>query len=70
MYEMRLINIRWEEFINSKDRYYFMADTNRELTDIQCPKCGKNIYVRTDIILLSNPPKSQYECECGWVGYN
>lgn len=34
MYEMRLINIRWEEFINSKDRYYFMADTNRELTDI------------------------------------
>lgn len=44
-------------------------DTNRQKTDIDCPRCGKKIFKRTDIVLTSNPPQYQYECECGWVGY-
>ena len=40
-------------------------------TSIECPKCGKNLYLRTDIILTSFPEKYQYECtECGFVGYS
>jgi len=43
-------------------------------TDIECPKCGKKIFKRVDIIVLSSysAPYSeqyQYECKCGWVGY-
>lgn len=45
-------------------------NSERKITDIDCPKCGKKIYVRTDVILFSYPSKSQYECDCGWVGYN
>ena len=35
---------------------------NARQVDIDCPKCGKKIYVRTDITLT----KSCYFCECGW----
>lgn len=60
----------WEEFekANPKDNAFFIG--NRQLTDIYCPKCGKKVYVRTDIVLASYPPQSQYECDCGWVGYH
>ena len=60
----------WEEFekANPKDNVFFMG--NKKPTDIDCPKCGKKVYVRTDIVLVSYPPKAQYECDCGWVGYH
>ena len=61
----------WEEFENANrlnDTY--LIEPTRKLTDIDCPKCGKKIYVRTDIVLTSYPPQSQYECDCGWVGYH
>ena len=45
------------------------AYTGLQKTDIDCPICGKKIYKRMDIVLTSHPPKYQYECECGWVGY-
>ena len=63
----------WEEFKKSTRQFSigFGVDTfKKEITDIDCPKCGKKIYVRTDIVLASYPPKRQYECDCGWIGYN
>ena len=44
--------------------------TNREKTEIQCPKCGEPLYKRTDIVLTSYPAQYQYECDkCNWIGY-
>lgn len=28
-----------------------------------CPKCGKDLRI---VMLASNPPKTVYECSCGW----
>lgn len=60
----------WEEFEKMNLKEYYINNSKRKITDIDCPRCGKKIYVRTDIILASYPPQSQYECDCGWVGYN
>ena len=56
--------MKWSEIEN----YIPETPSNREKTDIECPKCGKYIYRRTDIILTSYPPQYRYECDCGWVG--
>lgn len=62
----------WEEFQdicgNSSDLLTRMR-SNREITNIECPNCGAHLYKRTDIALRSYPPKYQYECDCGFVGY-
>lgn len=42
----------------------------RVQTDVECPRCGRKIWKRVDMVLLSNPPQYQYECDCGWVGYH
>lgn len=59
--------MKWSEIENDIPDEIFSI-SNREKTNIECPKCGKYIYRRTDIILTSYPPKYQYECDCGWVG--
>ena len=60
--------MKWEQF---KQMYpYTQEYTNKVLTDIECPKCGKNLFQRTDIVLTSYPAQYQYECECGFVGYS
>lgn len=56
--------MKWSEIEN----YIPETSSNREKTDIECPKCGKYIYRRTDITLTSYPPQYRYECDCGWVG--
>ena len=60
----------WEEFEKANVRVGCLDLPKRMKTGIECPKCGKELYVRTDIVLASNPPQSQYECDCGWVGYH
>ena len=36
----------------------------------KCDKCGGNMRKRNDIVLASNPPKYQYECDtCNNVDY-
>lgn len=56
--------MKWSEIEN----YIPETSSNREKTDIECLKCGKYIYRRTDIILTSYPPQYRYEYDCGWVG--
>lgn len=57
--------MKWEEY---KNRSVPAIHLNRVKTDIDCPKCGKKLYKRTDIVLLSYPPKEAFECDCGWAG--
>jgi len=59
--------MKWEDF---KEMYpNTSAFTNLVRTDIECPKCGKPLFERTDIVLTSWPAQYQYECTCGFVGY-
>lgn len=58
----------WEEFIKPKPINTYTI--NRQLTEIECPKCGKYIYKRLDIVYTSFPPQNRYECDCGWVGFS
>ena len=56
----------WEEFKNLEFTY---GMTNYKKTQIECPKCGELLLMRTDMVLTSYPPQYQYVCKtCGWVG--
>lgn len=44
--------------------------TGQILTDVDCPKCGRKIYLDNTIILTSYPEKYRYWCPCGWEGYS
>lgn len=58
--------IEWKDFTEHKELYY---PSNREITEIKCPKCGQPLYRRTDIVLTSYPPQYRYECDnCDWTG--
>lgn len=56
----------WEEA--KKNRWQNIILSDRELTDVECPKCGRKIYVDMTCILTSNPPQRRYFCDCGWSG--
>lgn len=60
----------WDEFIEKTNNAISITVINKEITDIECPKCKRKLYRRTDIVLTTYPPRHQYECECGWIGYN
>ena len=58
----------WEEFKNLKFTY---ETTNYKKTQIECPKCGAPLFMRTDVVLTTYPVQYQYVCkECGWVGHS
>ena len=58
--------MKWEELIENKE---FLNTTGWVMTNIECPECGKQIYVNVERVLLSNPPKNEYKCLfCGWKG--
>lgn len=56
--------MKWEDFKKEKDD----IPQTLQLTDIECPKCGKKIFRRTDVVLTTFPPMYKYECRCGWTG--
>ena len=58
----------WEDYKNRTVPEELFV--HRVKTDIECPRCRKLIWKRTDIVLTSFPPQYQYECDCGWVGYD
>lgn len=55
----------WEDY---KQQANFEHRTHAVLTNIECPKCGKAIYERTDIVLTTYPPQKSFFCKCGWHG--
>lgn len=58
--------MKWEDFKKERHRVVY---NNYAKTGIECPKCGKNIYRRTDVVLALHPPKHSYICtNCGWSG--
>ena len=61
--------MEWDEFKKYIDVDQIIQP-RLEITDIKCPECGQYIYRRNDVVLTSYPPQFQYECKCGWVGYN
>ena len=62
------MGMKWEQF--ERMYPYTQEFTNKVLTNIECPRCGKKLFQRTDIVLTSYPAQYQYECECGFVGYS
>ena len=59
----------WDDF--QQRQLHINGTVTRIKTDIECPKCGKYIWKRLDIVLTSIPPQYQYECDdCGWTGYH
>lgn len=57
----------WNEIGFDWDTHFF---SHLKPTNIECPKCGKYVKMRTDIVLTTYPAQYQYECECGWIGYS
>lgn len=53
----------WEELLNQHIKY-----DGQILTDIDCPKCGRKIYLDDRIVLTTYPAKYYYWCPCGWTG--
>ena len=54
----------WDEFLNTP----IPQSKGQIETDIECPKCGRNVYLDNTIILTSYPAKYCYWCSCGWSG--
>lgn len=62
--------MKWNDF-NSSDNFlmYIANNESEKETDVECPRCGSRIFLRTDIVLASYPPQYSYFCkDCGWVG--
>lgn len=63
-------NIYANSFITNYTTGYLMKDEYCYETAIHCQKCNNHMYVCTDIVLTSNPPKYRVYCkECGNVIY-
>lgn len=61
--------MKWEDFVENMTKAEYVAEHIRaRQTEIECPNCGKKIFVRTDIVLATYPPKRSYFCKCGWNG--
>ena len=56
----------WDQFLNIKLN---SESTGQVQTDIECPGCGRHIYLNKTIILASYPNKYAYWCSCGWSRY-
>lgn len=44
---------------------------NNSITIYYCPKCGKPLTLKTNMVLTTYPPQYQFECDnCGYIGYS
>lgn len=56
--------MKWEDFVYNQQ---FLDRYGNVLTNIECPDCGNQIYLKLEKALLSNPPKHKFKClVCGW----
>lgn len=56
--------MKWETLLKEQVDY---SGTGQMITTIECPKCGRNIYLDTTMVLTSYPAKYRYWCPCGWT---
>ena len=57
--------MKWEDYKEQQRA----IPPNRELVDVECPRCGQKIYRDTRFVLTSYPEQYRYFCEkCGWGG--
>ena len=55
--------MKWNEFRNNVQEDNFEGQVK---TTVQCPVCGRYIYLNTRVILTGYPNKYLYWCTCGW----
>lgn len=56
----------WDEFVKDKEDFSLKEWT---ITNIQCPKCNRDLYRYTFVVHATYPPKRTYKCfKCGWEG--
>lgn len=58
--------MKWEEFLDTDVEDWVLNRYNVEKTDIECPDCGRPLYMDKMTLLLSSPPQHHYWCVCGW----
>lgn len=57
--------MKWEQLLDEP----IANDYSDQIqTDIECPECGRKIYLDTTIVLTSYPCQYRYWCTCGWSG--
>ena len=56
--------MKWDELLDEEVDY---ITTGQIQTDIECPMCGRLIYLNDTIVLTSYPAKYSYWCSCGWT---
>lgn len=59
--------MKWDDFISMDDSS--ISVDGQLKTDIECPKCGRFVYLDARMILTSYPCKYKYWCSCGWEGF-
>lgn len=60
--------MKWEDFKKQREEKGGLTVSTKKV-DIQCPECGEDIFLITNIVLTSYPPKNSYFCKnCGWGG--
>ena len=58
--------MKWNEISPQIDGFINYVET-----DVECPKCGKPLRKRIDVVLTSYPAQYYYYCpECGFEGVN
>lgn len=62
--------MKWENFINQPSNDINLNLYGQKLINIECPKCGKRIYLDTTVVLTSYPPQHKYWCSCGWTEHS
>lgn len=55
--------MKWEQFLDIRLSNEYDGQVQ---TDIECPDCGRKIYLDTTMVLTSYPCKYRYWCSCGW----
>lgn len=58
--------MKWDELLNANVDTVW---TGQKKTNVECPTCGRRVYLDDSVTLTSYPEKYRYWCSCGWVGF-
>lgn len=54
--------MKWDEFV----KFRTPEIPGHIETDVECPMCGKHIYLDCTVALATYPANYCYVCTCGW----